>query len=251
MITSPLIEQAPGTAAEGSPAGAVPRHVGIIMDGNGRWAAARHLPRGMGHRRGVEAVRDTVKAAQEFGVRYLPLYAFSSENWKRPAGEVGDLMWLLRRYVRQELRELHRNGVRLRFIGGRARLAPAMCALLEEAEETTRDNDGLTLILAIDYGGQDDIVQAARRLAAEAVAGRLRPEEITEADVAARLSTAGLPDPDLIIRTSGEKRLSNFLLWQSAYAELVFVDLLWPDFGREALRAALDEFGRRERRFGA
>lgn len=251
MITFPLIERAAGTAEERAQMAAAPRHVGIIMDGNGRWAAARHLPRGMGHRRGVEAVRDTVKAAQEFGVRYLTLYAFSSENWKRPAGEVGDLMWLLRRYVRQELTELHRNAVRVRFIGRRARLAPAMCALLDEAEETTRANDGLTLVLAIDYGGQDDIVHAARRLAAEVAAGRLRPEDITEADVAAKLSTAGIPDPDLIIRTSGEKRLSNFLLWQAAYAELVFVDLLWPDFGREALKAALDEFGRRERRFGA
>lgn len=251
MITSPLVESARGTAETRPQGGAVPCHVGIIMDGNGRWAAARHLPRGMGHRRGVEAVRDTVKACQEFGVRYLTLYAFSSENWKRPAGEVGDLMWLLRRYVRQELTELHRSAVRLRFIGRRTRLAPAMCALLDEAEETTRANDGLTLILAIDYGGQDDILGAVRRLAAEAAAGRLRPEEISEADVAAALSTAGIPDPDLIIRTSGEKRLSNFLLWQAAYAELVFVDLLWPDFGREALKAAIEEFGRRERRFGA
>ena len=228
-----------------------PVHVAVIMDGNGRWAQARGLPRVAGHRRGAEAVRATVEAAIEHGVRYLTLFGFSSENWKRPASEIADLMGLLRHYLRAELAELHRNGVRVRVIGERGRLAPDIVALIAQSEETTRANARLDLTIAISYGGRADIAAAARALAEDVRTGRLAPAAIDEAALDARLSTSGLPDPDLLIRTSGEKRISNFLLWQSAYTEFVFVETLWPDFGRRDFADAIAEFQRRDRRYGA
>ena len=229
----------------------VPTHVAIIMDGNGRWAQARGLPRVAGHRQGAEAVRRTVRAAADLGVRYLTLYSFSSENWKRPLAEVEQLMELLRRYLRSEIAELHEQGVQLRVIGDRDRLAPDIVRLVEEAEATTRQNERLTLVMALSYGSRQEITKAARELAREVAAGRLDPERIDERQLAARLWTADLPDPDLLIRTSGEMRISNFLLWQLAYAEFVFTDRFWPDFGQADLAAAVEEFSRRERRYGA
>lgn len=229
----------------------MPRHVAIIMDGNGRWAAQRHLPRKIGHRQGVEAVRVIVRAAGEMGIRYLTLYGFSSENWKRPAQEVSDLMSLLRLFIRKDMAELHRNGVQVRIIGERDHLEPDIIALIEEAEALTRGNDRLKLIIAFNYGGQNEIAAAVRRIAREVRAGRLEPEAITPETVAAHLDTAGVPDPDLVIRTSGEKRLSNFLIWQSAYSELVFTDVYWPEFTPERLKEAVVEYNLRERRFGA
>lgn len=231
--------------------GPIPAHVAIIMDGNGRWAAARGMPRIVGHRRGAEAVRTTIKAAAELGVRYLTLFSFSSENWKRPAAEVDDLMSLLRHYLRGEIAELHRNGVRLQVIGDRSRLASDIVTLIANAEDMTRDNGGLTLVVAISYGSRAELAAAARDVARAVHDGRCTPEEIDEEFFGRFLFTAGMPDPDLVIRTSGEKRLSNFLLWQSAYAELVFVDTLWPDFSREDFEGAIREFQRRERRYGA
>jgi undecaprenyl diphosphate synthase len=241
-------------AAEAAPraAGAVvPSHVAIIMDGNGRWATRRGLPRVAGHRAGVEAVRRTIRTAMEAGVACLTLYAFSSENWRRPAGEVSDLTGLLRHFLRNEVAELDSAGVRLRVIGDRARFDRDIQAELEVAERRTAGNAKLTLVVALSYGGRAEIVAAARALAEAAMAGRLDPATLTEEGFAGLLSTAGIPDPDLIIRTSGEQRLSNFLLWQSAYAELVFLDVLWPDFGPAHFEEALAEFNRRERRFGA
>jgi undecaprenyl diphosphate synthase len=228
-----------------------PRHVAIIMDGNGRWAKARGLPRTMGHRRGVEAVRRTCEAARDIGVKCLTLFSFSSENWRRPPDEIADLMQLLRLYLRSEIAELHRNNTRLRVIGDRCRLSDDIVQLVGHAEEVTRANTAMDLVIALSYGGRAEIAAAARRLAEEAAAGRLDPAAVDEDRFAATLFTAGLPDPDLLIRTSGEKRISNFLLWQIAYAELVFVDTLWPDFGRRDLEDAITEYHRRERRFGA
>ena len=227
-----------------------PIHVGIIMDGNGRWAQARGLPRIEGHRRGVEAVRGAVRSAIEFGLRYLTVYSFSSENWSRPADEVSDLMGLLKRFIRNDLADLHRQNVRVRIIGLRRNLAADLQALLNEAEELTRDNEGLTLIVAFNYGARQEIVEAARKLAVEVAAGRLEAARIDQAAFGARLDTAGVPDPDLLIRTSGEQRLSNFLLWQAAYAELVFLPMHWPDFDHAAFQFALDQYAARERRFG-
>jgi undecaprenyl diphosphate synthase len=233
-----------------APAIVVPRHVAIIMDGNGRWAAARGLPRVEGHRRGVEAVRRTVRAAADIGIQYLTIFSFSAENWTRPSSEIGELMALLRRFIRNDLAELHHAGVRVRVIGEREGLASDIARLLAEAEELTRDNNGLTLIVAFNYGARQEIVRAARRLAEEIAAGRLTAGEI-DVDRFARLMHApDVPDPDLIIRTSGEQRLSNFLLWQSAYSELVFVPTYWPDFDRAALENALREYQQRERRVG-
>jgi undecaprenyl diphosphate synthase len=235
------------------PAGAgppAPAHVAIIMDGNGRWAKQRGLPRTAGHKRGAEAVRAAVTAAAELGIRYLTLFGFSSENWKRPLAEIDDLMGLLRHYLRGEIAELHQNGVRLRVIGDRERLAPDIVALIADAEEMTRANAGLNLTIALSYGGRAEIVAAARRIAAAAAAGTLPLAEIDERCFASFLSTRGIPDPDMIIRTSGEQRISNFLLWQSAYAELVFLDTLWPDFTKRELEHAIVEFQRRERRYG-
>lgn len=228
-----------------------PRHVAIIMDGNRRWAKSRHLPRALGHRKGVEAVREVVRAARDLGITCLTLYSFSSENWNRPAEEVDDLMWLLRRYLREDLKELHRNNVRLRVIGSRERVAPDLLELIDEAQTLTASNTGQTLVVAFNYGGKAEIAAAARAIAADVAAGRLSPDEVTESTFADRLATVGLPDPDLIIRTSGEKRLSNFLIWQAAYAELVFVDAFWPDFTKDDLAAAIAEYARRDRRYGA
>lgn len=228
----------------------LPRHVAIIMDGNGRWAAARGLPRVAGHRAGAQAVRRVLEAAVKFGVPWLTLYAFSSENWGRPADEVTDLMGLLRFYLRNELAALHRQGVRIRTIGATERFAPELRAELERAVVTTAHNTTLNLTVALSYGGRDEIVRAARRIAAATAAGRLDPATLDEAAFAAQLDTAGMPDPDLVIRTSGEQRVSNFLLWQVAYAEFVFPEVLWPDFSAEHLREALAAYAGRERRFG-
>ncbi len=230
---------------------APPVHIAIIMDGNGRWAKARGLPRVAGHQRGADAVRRVVKSCRERGVGYLTLYAFSSENWKRPPTEIDDLMGLLRHYLRRELNELHKNGVRVRFIGERDRLAGDIVAMLDEAETRTKDNQALTLIIALSYGGQNEIVLAARRLAEDVAKGDISVSDITIDSFADALETAGIPDPDLLIRTSGEQRLSNFLLWQSAYSELVFMDTLWPDFDDQTLSDAIADFHRRERRYGA
>jgi len=227
-----------------------PRHVAIIMDGNGRWAAARGLPRAEGHRRGVEALRRTIRAAGEIGIEVITIFSFSAENWSRPASEIGELMGLLRRFIRNDLAELHKSNVRVRIIGEREGLEPDIARLLVEAEELTRANDGLTLVVAFNYGARQELMRAARRIAEAAIAGRLEPGEVTMDTVAGFLDAPDLPDPDLIIRTSGEQRLSNFLLWQSAYSELVFVPTYWPDFDRAALEAAIREYQQRERRFG-
>lgn len=227
-----------------------PAHVAIIMDGNGRWAQMRGLPRQEGHRRGLEALRRTVRNAGELGIEVLTLYSFSTENWRRPQTEVSFLMGLLKRFVEKDLAELNQAGVRVRIIGGRDNLAPDLRRLVEHAEASTRDNAGMTLVVAFNYGSRDEIVRAAQQLAAEAAAGRIDPAAIDEASLAAHLDTRDLPDPELVIRTSGESRVSNFLLWQAAYAEFVFTPVLWPDFDRAALEEALAEYRRRERRFG-
>jgi undecaprenyl diphosphate synthase len=227
-----------------------PRHVAIIMDGNGRWAAERGLPRTEGHRRGVEALRRTVRAAGEMGIRILTIFSFSAENWSRPAAEIRDLMGLLRRFIRNDLAELHGNNVRVRIIGERDGLEPEIRRLLEEAEELTRSNDGLLLVVAFNYGGRQEIARAAQRVAELVAAGKLAAADITADIIGRHLDAPDLPDPDLIIRTSGEQRLSNFLMWQSAYSELVFVPTYWPDFDRSALDIAIAEYWRRERRFG-
>jgi undecaprenyl diphosphate synthase len=230
---------------------APPEHVAIIMDGNRRWARSRGMPPTYGHRRGAEAVRRAVEACAKEGVRYLTLFAFSSENWRRPAREVDDLMDLLRVYFRRELTELCRSGIQLRVIGDRAGLPEDIRALIEEAEALSRDNQRVIVIMALNYGSRREITEAARHLAVEARAGRLDPAEIDERLFGQRLGTAGVPDPDLLIRTSGEQRISNFLLWQLAYTELVFLPFSWPDFNEEHLRDALREYHRRERRYGA
>ena len=230
--------------------GRVPRHVAIIMDGNGRWAAKRGLPRVAGHRAGAEAVRKILKAAVKEGVEVLTLYAFSSENWRRSEEEVSDLKGLLGYYLERELDELSRQGVRLRLIGDPDAFGPQLMERLERAVERTRDNDRLTLVVALNYGARGEIAAAARELAARAVAGQLNVEGIDETTIGAELMTSDLPELDLMIRTSGEKRLSNFLLWQAAYAELIFVDDLWPDFDEAAFRSALNEYAGRQRRFG-
>jgi undecaprenyl diphosphate synthase len=235
---------------QGSESFEVPRHVAIIMDGNGRWAAARGLPRVEGHRRGVEALRKTVRAAGDLGISYLTIFSFSSENWSRPASEIKDLLGLLRRFIRNDLADLHKSNVRVRIIGEREDLDRDIRLLLKEAEDLTHNNDGLTLVVAFNYGARQEIARAARQLALEVAAGRLAAEAITPDLLARYLDAPDLPDPDVIIRTSGEQRLSNFLLWQAAYSELVFVPINWPDFDRVALDAAIAEYRRRERRFG-
>jgi undecaprenyl diphosphate synthase len=228
-----------------------PQHIAIIMDGNGRWAHARALPRVMGHRAGLEAVKRAMRAVKEAGVPYLTLYAFSSENWKRSSQEVQDLMILLRTFLKSEMAEMHKEGVRLRIIGERNRFSSDITALFEQAEELTRGNTTLNLTVALSYGGRQEVVNAAQALAQKVREGSLDPAAIDESMIGAALYTADMPDPDIILRTSGEKRLSNFLLWQSAYAEFVFLDTLWPDFSGEDLARALDEYNRRERRYGA
>ena len=227
-----------------------PVHVGVIMDGNGRWAARRGLPRIEGHRRGLEALRETVRAAIEFGLDYLTVYSFSMENWNRPVQEIDDLMGLLKRFIHNDLSELHASGVKVRVIGARANLKADIRASLDEAEDRTKANNRFTLIVAFNYGSRQEIAAAARTLAEEVAAGLIKASEIDETLFARHLDTAGIPDPDLIIRTSGEQRLSNFLMWQAAYSEFVFLPMHWPDFDRQAFSAALAEFSARERRFG-
>jgi undecaprenyl diphosphate synthase len=229
----------------------LPRHVAIIMDGNGRWARRRHLPRAAGHVAGVSAVRTIVRAAIDVGLENLTLYTFSSENWKRPPLEVNHLMGLFRSYFREDVDELVARNVRMRIIGNRSRSAPDILAMIEEGEARTASNTGLNLTFAFDYGAQEEIAAAARAMAEAAMRGRLDPAEITPEFFAVHLSTQGLPDPDHVIRTGGERRLSNFLLWQSAYAELVFLDTLWPDFSRAQFVEALEAYTLRERRFGS
>ena len=229
---------------------AKPAHVAIIMDGNGRWAKKRLLPRGAGHRAGVEALRRTVRAAGDMGLDYLTVYAFSSENWSRPQAEISDLLGLLKLFIRKDLAELHRNGVRVRMIGDRETLSADILGLIGEAETLTRDNRALTLVIAFNYGSRDEITRAMRAMARKVAEGHLAPRDISQETVAEHLDTAGIPDPDLVIRTSGELRLSNFLLWQSAYAEFVFPDCYWPDFDASMLEEAMDAFSRRDRRFG-
>jgi undecaprenyl diphosphate synthase len=228
----------------------IPAHIAIIMDGNGRWAQARGLPRAAGHRAGVEALRKTVRNVGESGVKWLTLYAFSSENWSRPASEISDLMGLLKLFIRRDLADLHRNGVRVRMIGGRETLEPDIRQLIDDAEALTRANDAMNLVIAFNYGSRDEIVRAARHLAQLAAGGHLDPQSITPEMLSGALDTSDMPDPDLIIRTSGEQRLSNFLLWQAAYSEFVFLPCFWPDFDRGELDRALAVFAARERRFG-
>jgi undecaprenyl diphosphate synthase len=230
--------------------GGTPRHVAIIMDGNGRWAARKGLPRAAGHRAGAEAVRTILKAAVKAGVEVLTLYAFSSENWRRSDDEISDLKGLMGYYLERELDELARQGVQIRLIGDHKAFGPQLVERLERAVEKTKDNDRLILVVALNYGARGEIARAAQGLAKQVAAGNLDPADIDEARLGSELATAGLPDLDLLIRTSGEKRLSNFLLWQAAYAELIFTDTLWPDFDEKAFNAALDEFAGRQRRFG-
>ena len=227
-----------------------PRHVAIIMDGNGRWAQSRSLPRAFGHRMGVEAVRRTVKAGIELGIEFITLYTFSSENWSRPLAEIDDLMGLMKRFIRRDLVELHNSGVRILVIGERSNVDPELLKLIDEARDLTRHNSKITLVIAFNYGSRREIAGAARRLAEKAVRGEIKPEDITPEALGAELDTKGVPDPELLIRTSGELRLSNFLLWQSAYTEFVFLDAFWPDFGRDLFAQALSEYSSRKRRFG-
>jgi undecaprenyl diphosphate synthase len=249
MVSSPVPYQNLAEERVGND-GCLPRHVGIIMDGNGRWAEARGLLRSEGHRRGVAAVRRTVEAALKRGIEYLTLFSFSSENWSRPPAEVDFLLSLLRLFIRRDLADLHRQGVKVRVIGNRERLPSDILTMIEEAERLTGANERLHLVVAFSYGSRDEIVGAVRRIVGKVQAGELDPRAITEATVAENLDTAAMPDPDLIIRTSGEYRLSNFLLWQSAYAELVFLPLHWPDFNAVAFDAAIDEYLTRSRRYG-
>ena len=228
-----------------------PRHVALIMDGNGRWARERSLPRSAGHRQGVEAVRRAVRASLELGIEYLTIYSFSAENWSRPAEEVSDLLGLLKRFIQRDVAELHGAGVKVRIIGERAGLSSDIAPLIEQTERLTQDNTKLTLVVAFNYGSRQEIAQAARLLAEDVRAGRLEPDAITPAALGRALYASDVPDPDLLIRTGGEQRLSNFLLWEAAYAELVFQDVLWPDYGEEHLKAALAEFAARDRRYGA
>jgi undecaprenyl diphosphate synthase len=238
-----------GGARPAVPAGS-PKHVAIIMDGNGRWARARGLPRTAGHSRGADAVRRTVKAAAEAGVRYLTLFGFSSENWKRPASEIDDLMGLLRHYLKREIEELHKNGIRLNVIGDRDRLGADIVTLIANAERRTAGNQRLNLTIALSYGSRDEIVAAARKAMQAAADGTLKPEQLDEKAFSGFLLTADMPDPDLLIRTSGEKRISNFLLWQCAYAEFVFLDRQWPDFDADDFNGAIQEYLGRTRRYG-
>lgn len=228
----------------------VPRHVAIIMDGNGRWAAARGLPRSAGHKTGIDAVRRTVKAASDFGIEYLTIYAFSTENWSRPKTEVTFLLDLLRRFIRQDVAELHASGVKIKIIGARDDLQPAMVAMLDDAEKLTAGNSKLNLVVAFNYGSRQEIARAARRIAAAVAAGDMRADEVGVETLNLQLDTAGIPDPDLLIRTGGEQRISNFLLWQCAYSEFVFVNEFWPDFDAVIFKRALDQFASRDRRFG-
>ncbi len=250
-LPSPILDHADGLRlAEAVHRDALPGHVAIIMDGNGRWAARRGLPRSEGHRRGVIAVRRAVAAGVEMGIRYLTIYGFSTENWRRPATEVADLFGLLRRFIRNDLAELHTSNVRVRVIGDRSGLSVDLLALLDEAQDLTRRNTGLTLVVAFNYGGRQEIARAMRALARLVRAGQLDPEAIDVEAVSSALDTSDIPDPDLVIRTSGEMRVSNFLPWQTAYSEFVFLPDLWPDFDERAFRGAVAQFMGRDRRFG-
>ena len=247
----PIVDRTAETAGRPQEVGAdMPTHVAIIMDGNGRWASRRGLPRLEGHRRGVDAVRRAVRYAVSAGIRYLTVYGFSTENWRRPASEVADLFGLLKRFIRNDLASLHASGVRVRVIGDRTGLSTDVLSLLDEAEELTRRNGGLTLVVAFNYGGRQEIARAVQALARLVRAGQLDPEAIDTAAIASALDTGGIPDPDLVIRTSGEMRISNFLPWQTAYSEFVFLPDLWPDFDERAFGGAIDQFLRRDRRFG-
>jgi undecaprenyl diphosphate synthase len=247
-VTVRSARQAPESSVGGSPG--IPRHVAIIMDGNGRWAKARGLPRAAGHRQGAEAARKVLRATGEAGVECLTLYAFSSENWRRPQDEINDLMGLLRFYITRELDALHREGVRLKILGDHNAFQPDVAKLVDQAVERTAGNQRMTLAIALNYGSRSELVEAARGIAARVEAGEIGSADVDEAMFEASLDTAGLPPLDLLIRTSGEQRLSNFLLWQAAYAELLFVDTLWPDFDGDSVRSALADYAGRERRFG-
>ncbi len=228
----------------------IPRHAAIIMDGNGRWAAARGLPRSAGHKAGIDALRNAVRTAADMGIEYLTIYSFSTENWSRPKTEVMFLLELLRRFIRQDVAELHASGVRIHVIGDREKLEGSIVSMLEDAEKLTRDNTKLNLVVAFNYGSRQEITGAARAIAADVAAGKVALSDVTPELLESRLDTAGMPAPDLLIRTGGEERISNFLLWQCAYAEFVFVPEFWPDFSAEIFARAVAEYGSRERRFG-
>ena len=229
---------------------AVPRHVAIIMDGNGRWAARRGLPRSAGHKAGVDALRRAVRAAADLGIEYLTIYSFSSENWSRPATEVSFLLDLLRRFIRQDVAELHHSGVKIKIVGSRDDLEPGMVSLLDDAERLTQENSKLNLVVAFNYGSRQEISRAVSAIAGKIARGEISVAEISPELITQNLDTAGIPDPDLLIRTGGEQRISNFLLWQCAYTEFVFVEEFWPDFTQEIFARALDEYRLRDRRFG-
>ena len=243
-------EKASGETVEVASRRVTPTHVAIVMDGNGRWAAARGLPRSAGHREGVDAARRAVETARELGLQHLTLYSFSTENWRRPAGEIRDLMGLLKQFIIDDLPRLKRENVRVRVIGDRENLDTELRMLVRRAENETRQNNQFFLHIAFNYGGRDEIVRAAKAIADDAKSGRLDPRDVNEASFSTYLDTKTAPDPDLVIRTSGEQRISNFLIWQAAYAEYVFLDVLWPDFSAEVFKAAVDEYCRRERRYG-
>jgi undecaprenyl diphosphate synthase len=243
-------EAAQAASLPADAAAVLPRHIAIIMDGNGRWANQRGLPRFEGHRRGVESVRTAVRSAIEIGIPYLTIFSFSSENWSRPLSEINDLMGLLKRFIKRDLADLHRNGVRIRVIGERSGIDPELAGLIGEAETVTAANGGLQLTVAFNYGARAEIASAARRIAERVERGEIKAADVTQESFAAELDTRGLPDPDLLIRTSGEMRLSNFLLWQSAYTEFVFLESHWPDFSKDTMLEAIASFQGRERRFG-
>jgi undecaprenyl diphosphate synthase len=228
----------------------IPRHVALIMDGNGRWAEARGLVRSAGHKAGVDALRRAVRAAADLGVEYLSIYSFSTENWKRPKAEIAFLLGLLRRFIRQDVAELHASGVCIKVIGAREDLEPGLVRLLEDAEKLTAGNSRLKLVVAFNYGARQELVRAARSLAEKVQSGLLNPSDVNALAMERALDTNGMPDVDLLIRTGGEQRISNFLLWQSAYAEFVFLDAYWPDFEASHFAQAVDEYARRDRRFG-
>ncbi len=230
--------------------GDIPRHVAIIMDGNGRWAQKRSLPRTLGHKQGVETVREAVKAARDIGIKYLTLYSFSSENWSRPEAEITELFGLLRLFIRRDLADLHKNNVCIKVIGRKKGVPEDILALLDEAQNLTRDNSAQTLIIAFNYGARDEITDAVKKIAMDVSSGKLSVEDITDVTISNTLDTVDIPDPDLLIRTSGEVRLSNFLLWQIAYSELVFLECLWPDFSRADLESAIKIYQSRIRKFG-
>ncbi|WP_419901764.1 isoprenyl transferase [Kiloniella sp.] len=229
----------------------IPNHIAVIMDGNGRWAKARHLPRAFGHRKGAEALRELLKSAIEIGIPYMTFYSFSSENWSRPQSEINDIMGLLRRYLQSELATFHKAGIKLKVIGDRSRLADDIVLLIEDAERQTASNDKLTVVMALSYGGRQEIVEAARNIALKVKSGSLDADELSEDLFEQELYTNDIPDPDLLIRTSGEMRISNFLLWQLAYSEMVFVEKNWPDFSKEDLLFAIEEYQKRDRRYGS